>query len=138
MDVPHHLELVECEGNVDAWTIHEFNQRVLIESHNEVLHENLILVRRLSFACPLSICYNIVKFIFLLARAFGVLAFRHMRVNEPNHGGPMRRVLINSICEIAHAVNLNESVNVDLKLVNVELNQLVDAVLPQVMYKVAD
>ena len=138
MDVPHHLELVECESNVDARTIHEFYQRVLIESHDEVLQENFILVRRLCFAGPLSICYNIVKFIFLLARAFRVLAFRHMRVNQPDHGGPMRRVLINSICKIAHAVNLNEGVNVDLKLVNVELYQLVDAVLPQVVYKVAD
>lgn len=138
MDVPHHFELVEREGNVDARTVHEFDQRVFIEPHDEVLQENLILVRRLSFAGPLSICYNIVKFIFLLARAFRVLAFRHMRVNQPDHGSPMRRVLFNSICEIAHAVNLNEGVDVDLKLVNVELNQLVYAVLPQVVYKVAD
>ena len=44
MDVPHHLELVECEGNVDTWTVHEFDQRVLIELHDEMLQENLILV----------------------------------------------------------------------------------------------
>ena len=44
MDVPHHLELVECEGNVDAWAVHEFDQRVLIELHDEMLQENLILV----------------------------------------------------------------------------------------------
>jgi hypothetical protein len=89
MDIPHHLELVECKGNVDARTIHEFDQRVLIQPHDEVLQENLILVRRLSFTGPLSICYNIVKFIFLLARAFGVLAFRNMRVYQANHGSPM-------------------------------------------------
>jgi hypothetical protein len=37
MDVPHHFELVECESNVDARTVHEFDQRVLIEPHDEVL-----------------------------------------------------------------------------------------------------
>lgn len=107
MDVPHHLELVEREGNVDAWTVHEFDQRVLIEPHDEMLQENLILVRRLYFTDPLPICYNIEKFVFLLARALQVLAFRDMRVNQPNHCGPVLRVLIHAVGEIAHAVNLN-------------------------------
>ena len=107
MDVPHHLELVECEGNVDAWAIHEFDQRVLIEPHDEMLQENLILVGRLYFTDPLPICYNIEKFIFLLARALLVLAFRDMRVNQANHCGPVLRVLIHTIREIAHAVYLN-------------------------------
>lgn len=136
MDVPHHLELVECESNVDARTVHEFDQRVLIEPHYEVLQEDLVLVRRLSFAGPLPIRYNIEEFIFVLARAFRVLALRHMRVNEPDHSSPMGRVLVNPVYEIAHAVNLDEGVNIDLKLVDIELNQLVDAVLPQVMHEV--
>ena len=60
MDVPHHLELVECEGNVDARTVHEFHQRFLIELHDEMLQENFILVRRVSLTDPLPTCYNIV------------------------------------------------------------------------------
>jgi hypothetical protein len=30
-----------------------------------------------------------------------------MRVNQPNHGGPVLRVLIHAVGEITHAVNLN-------------------------------
>ena len=59
-----------------------------------------------------------------------------MRVYDADHCGPMSRVLVDSVGEVAHAVDLNKCINVDLKFVNIKLDQLLDSVFPQIVHQV--
>ena len=59
VNVLHDLVLIERECDVNAGAVYELVQRLLIQSHYEVLEKNLVLVRCLSLAVPVPIRLDI-------------------------------------------------------------------------------
>lgn len=107
MNVSHDLELIERKGYVYAGTVNKPNKRLLIHLHDKVLQEYLILVRVFIPASPLTVGRDVIELIFLLAGALGVVAFRHVHVDDSNHSSAMCGVMIHSVRIIAHAIDLN-------------------------------
>jgi len=114
---------------VDVWTVYELVQGVFIQSFDKVVEKHLVKMRcRLVPLGELVRC-DIEQLIVLLAGALGVQTLQHVYVDNTNHCHSVGLVVVDSLREIGHVVDLDQCVNIYLHFVDAGLNKVLNSIL---------